>query len=283
MRTHALAAATAALFGAAAPALAQTYAADAVEFDTILVRLDIITEDRADVSVSLEAGGGQVAPPSVAMNGSTLEITGERGYRVRECRSEDGDVTMRLAGGDAFAITDLPKVTVRMPSVAGLEMEDATVFGAIGDVREADLELVGCSTLALASAEELTLLLNGSGDVTTGSVGTADVTLNGSGDLTLAAITGALDVELNGSGDVNVDLADGALDLMLNGSGDIDVSDGRASDFDANVNGSGDIRFGGVAVDPRVAIYGSGDIRIQALEGNLRSTVHGSGDIRIGR
>ncbi len=88
---------------------------------------------------------------------------------------------------------------------------------------------------------------------------------------------------VRGSGSIAVENMTGAFEANVSGSGRIDVSDGRAASFQAAIAGSGDISFGGIAVDPIATISGSGNVFIGTVEGDIRSSTSGSGRVIVGR
>jgi len=74
----------------------------------------------------------------------------------------------------------------------------------------------------------------------------------------------------------------GAFDTRISGSGDVQVHEGRAEPFEASINGSGDIRFGGTAVNVTVRETGGGDIHIDEIEGNVNWRRNGRTVLRVG-
>ncbi len=71
----------------------------------------------------------------------------------------------------------------------------------------------------------------------------------------------------------------GSFDVTVTGSGDVRAA-GQLDQLSAEVTGSGDLDFFGVAArEARVGISGSGDIAVQAIE-RLEARISGSGDVR---
>lgn len=92
------------------------------------------------------------------------------------------------------------------------------------------------------------------------------------------------EVRLLGSGNVKlVGVSNAGLRLNIEGSGDVEAL-GRTDMLDATVEGSGDFNLRGLyARNARVQIMGSGDATV-AVSGGLDANISGSGDIRyVGR
>ena len=89
-------------------------------------------------------------------------------------------------------------------------------------------------------------------------------------------------IEVEGSGDVRVDDVDGEkFSVAIRGSGDVRVV-GHANSVELSVAGSGDIDASNLhAREGIVHISGSGDIKVHASK-SLDANVSGSGDIRYG-
>jgi Putative auto-transporter adhesin, head GIN domain len=86
-------------------------------------------------------------------------------------------------------------------------------------------------------------------------------------------------VRIRGSGDASIEgLEGGAFEAEIQGSGDVRAT-GRVERLTATVRGSGDLELGGLearAADVRIS--GSGDVEVCAT-GSLDAEIHGSGDV----
>ncbi|MEO8591280.1 MAG: head GIN domain-containing protein [Flavobacteriales bacterium] len=107
------------------------------------------------------------------------------------------------------------------------------------------------------------------------------VSIQGSGDVTgtgeFAATNMKFDVQ--GSGDVRMNVSAKEVRASVQGSGDISLS-GTCGMFYAAVQGSGDIKAGELkTASAKAQVEGSGDITVQATE-NLDANVQGSGDVK---
>ncbi len=86
---------------------------------------------------------------------------------------------------------------------------------------------------------------------------------------------------IQGSGDIIVSSIDGNLSMYVQGSGGVRVRKGLVTMLSANVQGSGDIKFGGSAIDANLSITGSGDIDIESVKNRPNMNVTGSGQISV--
>ncbi len=262
---------------------AETFVADAINVEHVIGRLLLRTSDRADIAVTIDPGTVTIDPPQATAARGRLSIEGARGYRHGACRTRNDVVEVRVRGGVYAPIDAYPVITIDAPAGVALSLAGGVVFGQIDPVGPAEVRLDSCGDVAItAITGQADLTVNGKGALSVGALGPASAAINGGGDITLGPVTGDATLEVNGSGDLRVARLDGELEALVRGSGDIIVEAGLASAFEAAVYGSGAVRFGGMAIDPRLAIYGAGDIRITAFEGSVRSTGSGSGQVRLG-
>ena len=146
------------------------------------------------------------------------------------------------------------------------------------------LKLEGSGKIALtkATAENAILELHGSGNLSCENI-TAKllaVTLDGSGDITLPALaTGKLYLQNTGSGSIR-QLKGVAAEVLLenNGSGNITAAELDGSSISIVNAGSGNIAVGACET-LNAQITGSGNIRYQGTPKNMRTNVTGSGTI----
>lgn len=108
-----------------------------------------------------------------------------------------------------------------------------------------------------------------------------EVSLTGSGDIWNKDVIKASDfeVQVTGSGDMMLNLDVKDLDGRITGSGDIKLK-GRSQNFECRVTGSGDFEaYDLQAANVDAKVSGSGDIMVNAVQ-SLKASVAGSGDIR---
>ncbi len=266
-----------------AEARAQTFQSRAVALDRVIGGVAIRTTERDDITVSITGGAGVIEPPTATLDDGVVRIDGAPGYRNRSCRTRNERIEIRLIGRDFHALEDYPQIVIEAPRDVDVTLNGGLVFGEAGPIGQAQVRIDSCGDFSIAAVDgPADLAINGSGDLTVGPVVSAEVSINGSGDVRVGASAGDLSASVTGSGDVRADSVNGRLTAEVSGSGDIIIEAGRATGFKATVSGSGDVRFGGVAVDPRISIFGSGDVRLAAVEGSMRYSGSGSGEVRVG-
>lgn len=124
--------------------------------------------------------------------------------------------------------------------------------------------------------------IQGSGDVTsTGEFNTPDMKLDvqGSGDLRMAVVAKTIRAGVQGSGDITLSGTCGMLHAAVQGSGDIKAGELKTGSAKASVEGSGDITV--QAADNLDAnVQGSGDVKYKGKPAHIDSKVQGSGDVK---
>lgn len=267
-----------------------------------VAKVTVISEDRADVVVSVTPGVGLPTPTVRTENGRVI-VDGGLDRRIRSCRGgAQGLKGVLVTGTGLVAPSAMPKITIRTPRTVDLSVGGA-VITAVGRSDGGTMRFQGCGdamvdaangplSLTLEGSGDIDVVevrgavnarLDGSGDIRIGPTGAAALALNGSGDLTVAKVTGGLDARLDGSGDLRVGTLDAASARMaLDGSGDLTVDAGRAGVLAVSLDGSGDVRFGGRAGTVTADLDGSGDIIVDAADHVGVTRKAGSGDIQIG-
>lgn len=92
------------------------------------------------------------------------------------------------------------------------------------------------------------------------------------------------EIKVNGSTDIVAQspIIGSNLTISINGSGDIVMDSIKMEKFYVKINGSGDVRIGGVAENFLVEITGSGDVRALKLKAkNVSVETNGSGDVYV--
>jgi hypothetical protein len=275
MRTLTLAAALLGVAGAAT-------AAPSVEVRHAAARVTVIPEARGDVKVEILRANRRL-PLTVSRFGDTTIIDGPLGHHGPSCNTVFGEKSVFVWGVGRVAFKDLPQIVIHVPLSAQIGA-DGAVFGSVGRGRGLELSNSGCGDWVVADQQgPVKLHTAGSGDIRTGATGPAEIASSGSSDIRLKTVHGGLTTSMAGSGDVVADWVDGPLHARIGGSGDVTVKDGRVSDMDASIAGSGDVKFGGVAGSLQAHIAGSGDIHAAKVTGSVSKQVLGSGDVTFGR
>ncbi|WP_300542302.1 DUF2807 domain-containing protein [Maricaulis sp.] len=290
-----------------------------VQIENFIGRVEIRTGG-PDIRVEIRNPGDAAEDPVASATSGGVVIDGGQRVRNLNCRTNNGE--MRIGRWmNSRPIEDYPLLVITAPAGLDLAMGDSAFVGESGDLGSIDLSMNSCGRFeagAIARDAELningsgdvitrdiggnsrfringsgdisvgdiagnvTISVNGSGDVDGGDVaGATEIDINGSGDIELAGIA-SLDVGVSGSGDVRVDNIDGAFRASIAGSGDIRIAGGRAQPFEAYINGSGDISFGGTAIDVTIRESGGGDVDIEAVEGAIDWRRNGRSVLRVG-
>lgn len=296
-----------------------SYAGDRVRIENFIGRIEVRTGG-SDISVEIRNPGDAAEDPVATGTRGGVEIDGRQSVRNLNCRTNDGNIRIGR-WMSSRPIEDYPVLVITAPSTIDFELTDSAFVGEAGDLGSLDLSMNSCGRFeAGAIAGQAALRINGSGDVTVRDIGgDADFSVNGSGDIRTGNVAGGASIGINGSGDIrggnvsgdtqidingsgDVELADiasldidvsgsgdievrsmrGAFNAGIAGSGDIAVRDGRAEPFEARINGSGDIRFGGTAVNVTVRESGGGNIEIGEIEGEVDWRRNGRTVLRSG-
>lgn len=299
----------------------QSYDSDAVRIENFIGRVEIRNGSSDAVTVSISNSGEHVSDPDITTDGNTLAIDGGESMRRLNCNSRNNRVRIGRNRMNMHPIEEYPLITITAPASLALELRDSAFVGEAGNLGSLDLSISSCGDFEAGDvANEASIRIGGSGDVVIGEVGAGldvrisgsgdvdldgaggdtDISISGSGDVTVGDVDGDVDIGINGSGDVefgdigglsvqvsgsgdvSADSVNGAFGARINGSGDIRVSRGRAEPFEATISGSGDIYFGGTAVDVVVNESGSGDVEINELDGSVNWRRNGRTILRAG-
>jgi hypothetical protein len=108
-----------------------------------------------------------------------------------------------------------------------------------------------------------------------------EVSLTGSGDIKGKSTIKATNFETNitGSGDITLDVEASQIDARITGSGDL-VLKGKTGEFSCEITGSGDLSaFGLESGKVNSTVSGSGDCKVTCTD-SLQARISGSGDIQ---
>lgn len=291
-----------------------SYNVRGVHIDGLIARVRVETHAGAG-PLTLRFEGGDLGLDELVLedNEDALFIHGRQNLSRTQCQSRNNRVRVGPRGR-LRPIEDYPTIVISAPNTIGLEIEDAILFGEIGDVGAMALEISHCGDITAGNVSDSAAIdVRGSGDLKMGHVGaSAAIDIRGSGDIEMGnigeiavievrgsgdiiagdvgqqlmiEIPGSGDlrfgevhnarIEVRGSGDIVMDRLDGSLDVDIAGSGDILIRNGEVSPMSVDINGSGDVDFRGTARDVSVRENGSGDVSIARTEGDVRWTRHG--------
>ncbi|WP_019961573.1 GIN domain-containing protein [Woodsholea maritima] len=291
-----------------------SYNVRGVSLDGMIARVRVETHDGSGpVTVRFEGGDLGLDDYVLEDHEDALFIHGRQSLSRTQCQSRNNQVRVGPRG-HLRPIEDYPTIVISGPNTIGLEIEDAILFGDIGDIGAMALEISHCGDITAGNvSDSVAIDVRGSGDLKMGNVGaSAAIDIRGSGDIEMGSIgeiavievRGSGDIiagdvgqqlmieipgsgdmrfgavhnariDVRGSGDIVMDRLDGSLDVDIAGSGDVMIREGEVSPMSVEINGSGDVDFRGTARDVRVRENGSGDVSIARTEGDVSWTRHG--------
>ncbi|HEY5106363.1 MAG TPA: DUF2807 domain-containing protein [Caulobacteraceae bacterium] len=257
-------------------------AAPTVEIRHAVARVVVIPGIRSGISVAFLKTSKRL-PLRVIRVGRRLVIEGDTGHRIGACRTVLGQPAVSVRGRGEIAWRDMPQIVIYTPMDARVSVGEA-VFGSIGRSDSLAFSNSGCGDWTIANVRgHLRLSQAGAGDTRTGAAGSADLSVAGSGVVETRAIRDGLEAVSSGAGDIAAEQVSGPLNVRIAGSGDIRAPTGQVTRMTADVAGSGDVRFGGVAQSLNASVAGTGGVIVAQVTGPVRKRVFGSGGVRVGR
>jgi hypothetical protein len=275
---------------AAAGVLASAGAAHAatLEIQNAALRVVVIPEARADVSVTVVHANPRL--PLKISTGPFGEaiVDGGLGYgwfwqRPVTCGPAGPGGWMHVWGVGRVAYEDLPQVVARVPLDAQVR-STAAVFGAIAPANNLDLDNASCGEWVVDNVRDrLSVRNSGSGRVRAGEAGEMALATSGSGSILTRAAVRGLDARVSGAGGVRVEQASGPVQARVSGSGGIEIDGGAATELEARASGSGGIVFKGVAQDVKSDLSGSGKMSVGGVTNSLGVGISGNGGVAVGQ
>ena len=245
-------------------------------------RVVVIPEARRDMAVIIEHASPGL-PLKVRRLGDRVTITGNVARRVRGCLGVGGRQSVRVWSRGQVAYEALPRLIIRTPMDVHLTAGDA-VFGVIGRSAALDLTNQGCGSWTVANvAGRMRIDQAGSGVTRVGTARGADLSVAGSGKVITQPIAGGVTGVSSGAGDIKIAAIKGPYDVRVAGAGSIRADAGLATSMHASIAGSGDIRFGGTALNLQAMIAGPGHVRVDRVTGTVSKRVFGTGSVTVGR
>jgi hypothetical protein len=286
---------------AAAGVLASGGAAHAatLEIQNAAVRVVVIPEERADVSVTvLHANPRLPLKVSTGPLGDVI-VDGGFGYgrlgpplagvqlwlwqRPATCGPQGPGGWMWVLGLGQVSYEDLPQVVARVPMDARVSA-DAAVFGEIGPAGRVELKASSCGAWTIANVQGPLVIRNtGAARIRAGDAARMTLIATSLGSIEARNASADLDARNTGSGDIKVARASGAIAARVTSSGSIHIGGGDASNVRALTTGSGDIRFGGRARTVQAGITSLGGIDLASVSDALDVSITGSGNMGVDR
>lgn len=298
----------AAMIGIAGHAMADSEGR--IELSNMAAKVIIITQARDDIEVKVRPGTKALPQITISRNGRTVRVNGHMPNRQPSCGSNGGifafnfddkkTASVKVTGMSPLNLSDLPTVYIYAPRRLEV-MSFGAIYGSINESQALKLHVFGCGDWKIGPViDTLHLISTGNGDIMAAhagrtevtSAGTGDIIIgpvrslktsqSGSGDVVTGPIAEGLSAAVAGSGDLAIASVNGAVEISVAGSGDVAIARGRANTLKVALAGSGDVYFGGEALQADAAIVGSGDIHIGRVRGTINKKVLGSGEVNIG-
>lgn len=278
---------------AAGPAInqaAMSYNVKGIEIDDIFGTLHVTVTNSGPVTLAMSGAKSELDNVHVTNTGDRLLIKEEHLGHVWNWREwftykqERRDrVTLNISapkgtslGIDGF-VGDLTVGDLDGP----VKIDAAAVQGTVGNVTSAKISLAGSGKLTVGTVtQQLGIDIAGSGTVNAGASGGASIEIAGSGDAHVGPVLGKLRIDIAGDGDVTVASVNGPTNIEVAGSGNIKIDTGEANPFKVEIMGSGDLDFGGEAVNPEISVMGSGDVSLKSYRGKLDTD--GGAHVKVG-
>lgn len=210
-------------------------------------------------------------------NGFNIQIEDEDGVPLADLDQAGAAPTkLVLAGPDKVVITEGSALDIQVSGDAEavgalrFNLED----GTLGIMREKDTKAKGTATIAVTMPAAREFVIAGSGDIEAPTmVGDAEVNIAGSGTVAVAKISaGKLNVNVMGSGTMNAAGTAQRLDFNVAGSGKLAGRGLKVERAEVNIAGSGGGAFASdgrvnanIAGSGDVTVYGRADCKISAM------------------
>lgn len=255
----------------------QVFAARSVYIRGAAAHVQVIAEDRTDISLEIDNPGG-VPMPRVDLHNGEVRIDGLLSRRIQSC-DRDGGVDVEEYG--IVALDRLPRIVIRAPMDLDLGFGGA-VFAEIGDARSLELAAAGCGTTTIGDiAETLEIDFGGSGSVRAGASRQASLQLGGSGSIEIGPTGDDFEATLGGSGSVRVASVTGSAVIDLGGSSTAIIAGGNVTSAEINIGGSGTIEVNAPIDELEVNVGGSGEVIVRHPVRSVEANIAGSGRIIV--
>jgi hypothetical protein len=294
----------------AAMLLAQTVsaqAADRIQLENLRADVEIIPENRPDISVDVDMNGSSDATPRITYSGNTVTVAGDlqtarKVFRVSFNLDRRMDVARfkQLSRVHRDHPSGLPRLVIHTPMKVSVK-SSAYVFGRIGPSQsvtiqdsgdgewridtvsqEASVKGEGGTDFYLADAGSAGIDLLGTGNVTLGDMQSLWSSQWGSGDVTVDKVERDADIELSGIGDFKARNVSGKMRVLIDDAGSVTVRDGDVSTLRVRtLDGIGAVRFGGTVKDADINIGTSTKVTIHKLTGSLKQTTRQAASVEV--
>lgn len=270
----------------------KTYPVRAVKVEDLVGSLVVTAKPDGPIALQVSGIKSRVDGIQVSSDGGTLHIEGTHINSVwdwrnwfnfsihDESRPQNLIVKLTVPAGTDLDVHGLVGDAKIGDTMGPLRLEAAATNARIGRVGKAKLSFAGSGKIDIVEVSgPLHLEIAGSGKVRVGKSGRVNADIAGAGDASLGTIDGGLNLDIAGSGDVAADRVNGPVKIGIAGSGSVKIASGEAKPFKVSIMGSGNVDFGGNAVDPDISALGSGSVRLKSYSGHLSSS--GSVSVKV--
>ena len=268
-----------------------SFDAEALRVSDVVGSVRVEVTNDPEMTVTVHGPSDALKRLDVMTRAGTLVIDQDRGLgwiRIFGLRNRDMEISVRVPRGTPVAIDHLSGELYVGNIFAPIDIQGHITGGSVGDVTSAAIALSGDSNLSIGevsgalafhlsgnghatvkSAGTTTATVSGNGNFSMGDVADATFSVSGNGSVAVGEIRSGLDLSLSGNSRAAIRSLNGTANISISGDGEAHIVDGRAGPFAAVISGSGELVFGGVAVDPDLSVAGAGHIALAAHEGTL--------------
>jgi hypothetical protein len=262
----------------------QTYDTRALKLESVVGTVRVDVKDTGPMAIQVSGVPERVKAVHVKASGGTLRVESEQvgsvwdwrhWFDFRRINNNPGQLQIRIAVPRGTPVdVDETAGTVTIGNTMGpltFSVQGYTE-SSIGNVTSAKLDMAGAGKLTIANVYgPVDIDTAGSGNIRLGDVARIKADIAGSGSVTTGNVNGGIDVDIAGSGDFSAASVHGPASASIAGSGSVTIAGGEANPFRVEIMGSGNVSFGGLAVNPKIEAMGSGTVRIKAYRGNLEN------------
>jgi Putative auto-transporter adhesin, head GIN domain len=272
----------------------KTYDAHALKLDSVVGNVRVDVKDSGPIAIQINGAPERVNKVHIDLRGGTLVVSGEAVGTVWDWRhwfdfsrvnvNKPSQLMIHVAvprGSDVDVDETAGNVTIGNTMGKLKFSVQGHTESSVGNVTEADLDMAGSGKLTVGNVSGPAKVdTAGSGNIRIGDVGKASADIAGSGSITFGNIRDGVDVDIAGSGDFSAASVHGPTRASIAGSGSVTIAGGEADPLHVEIMGSGNVSFGGVAVNPHIEAMGSGSVRIKSYRGTLQND--GMAKINVG-
>lgn len=246
------------------------------------VRIDV--KDNGPMAIQVNGLPDRVKDVHVSQQGGTLVVESGKSGKVWDWRHwfdfhsydikpDQLQIHIAVPRGAALDVEEMAGNATIGNTMGPLKFEVAGhTDSTVGDVASAKIDMAGSGKLSVGNvAGTADLDTAGSGNMRIASAAKVKADIAGSGSITLGEIKGGADIDIAGSGDFSAASVNGPTSASIAGSGSVTIAGGTADPLKVEIMGSGNVSFGGMAVNPKIEAMGSGSVKLKAYRGKLEN------------